>query len=73
MEQSKLDRINVLAKKAKSPEGLTPEETAERDALRREYIDAYKQSLISQLENTYILEPDGTKRKVGRKNEASDN
>ena len=25
MEQAKIDRINALAKKAKSPEGLTPE------------------------------------------------
>ena len=33
MEQAKIDRINALAKKAKSPEGLTPEETAERDIL----------------------------------------
>ena len=41
MEQAKIDRINALAKKAKSPEGLTPEETAERDRLRREYIAAY--------------------------------
>ena len=64
MEQSKLDRINALAKKAKSPEGLTPEETAERDALRREYIDAYKRSLTAQLDNTYIQYPDGTRRKL---------
>ena len=35
MEQAKIDRINALAKKAKSPEGLTPEETAERDRLRQ--------------------------------------
>ena len=55
MEQAKIDRINALAKKAKSPEGLTPEETAERDRLRREYIAAYRASLVSQLENTYIV------------------
>ena len=67
MEQSKLDRINVLAKKAKSPEGLTPEETAERDALRREYIDVYKRSLTAQLDNTYIQYPDGTRRKLEKK------
>ena len=36
MEQAKIDRINALAKKAKSPEGLTPEETAERDRLAEE-------------------------------------
>ncbi|MGN0451550.1 MAG: DUF896 domain-containing protein [Acutalibacteraceae bacterium] len=69
MTEEKIKRINELARKQKS-EGLTEEEKAEQFKLRREYIDAYKQSLIAQLENTYILEPDGTKRKVGRKNEA---
>ena len=67
MEQAKIDRINALAKKAKSPEGLTPEEPAERDLLRQEYIAAYRASLVSQLENTYIVEPDGTKHKLGKK------
>ena len=67
MEQTKIDRINELARKAKSPEGLTPEETAERDALRREYIDAYKRSLTAQLDNTYIQYPDGTRRKLEKK------
>ena len=69
MTEEKIKRINELARKQKS-DGLTEEEKAEQFKLRREYIDAYKQSLIAQLENTYILEPDGTKRKVGRKNEA---
>ena len=59
-------RINELAKKAKS-EGLTPEETTERDKLRRIYIDSVKASLTGQLDNTYILYPDGTKKKVERK------
>ena len=59
-------RINFLAKKAKA-EGLTPEETAERDKLRRIYIDSVKANLVGQLENTYILEPDGTKKKLERK------
>ena len=52
-------------------EGLTEEEKAEQLKLRGEYINAYKQSLIAQLENTYILEPDGTKRKVRRKDDAA--
>lgn len=56
-------RINVLAKKAKT-EGLTPEELAERDRLRRIYIDSVKASLTGQLDNTYILRPDGTKEKL---------
>jgi len=64
MEQKKIDRINELARKAKTPEGLTPEEIAERDVLRREYIDSYKRSLVAQLDNTYIQYPDGSKRKL---------
>ena len=59
-------RINELAAKAKTV-GLTEEETAERDKLRRIYIDNVKASLTGQLENTYILYPDGTKKKVERK------
>ena len=67
MEQKKIDRINELARRVKAGEGLTPEELAERDALRREYIDSVKASLVGHLENTYIMEPDGTKRKLQRK------
>ena len=54
-------RINELAKKAKV-EGLTDEEIAERDKLRRIYIENVKASLVGQLDNTFIVEPDGTKR-----------
>ena len=66
MDQKKIDRINELAHKAKS-EGLTEEETVERNKLRREYIDSFKASLVGQLENTYILRPDGTKEKLNKK------
>lgn len=59
-------RINELAKKAKT-EGLTEEELQERDKLRRIYIDNVKANLVGQLENTYIVSPDGTKTKVTRK------
>lgn len=59
-------RINELAKKAKT-EGLTEEELAERDKLRRIYIDNVKASLTGQLDNTYIVYPDGTKKKVEKK------
>lgn len=61
-----ITRINALAHKAKA-EGLTPEELAERDKLRRVYIDNVKANLIGQLENTYIVDPDGTKHKVTHK------
>lgn len=58
-------RINELAKKAKA-EGLTDEELQERDKLRRIYIDSVKASLVGQLDNTYIVSPDGSKRKLGK-------
>ena len=56
-------RINELARKAKT-EGLNQEELVERDKLRRIYIDSVKANLTGQLENTYILRPDGTKEKL---------
>lgn len=59
-------RINALAKKAKT-EGLTPEETAERDKLRRVYIDSVKANLIGQLDNTYIVDQNGNKHKLTKK------
>lgn len=59
-------RINALAKKNKE-EGLTEEELVERDKLRRIYIDSVKANLIGQMENTSIVYPDGTKKKVIRK------
>ncbi len=59
-------RINVLAKKAKA-EGLTQEELQERDRLRRIYIDSVKANLVGQLENTYLVRPDGTKEKLEHK------
>ena len=65
MEQT-IARINELARKAKA-EGLTPEETQERDKLRRIYIDAYKRSLTAQLDSTYFVDEQGQKHKLGKK------
>ncbi|MBQ9844060.1 MAG: DUF896 domain-containing protein [Oscillospiraceae bacterium] len=59
-------RINELARKAKA-EGLNQEELAERDKLRRIYIDSVKANLVGHLENTTIVRPDGTKEKVTKK------
>ena len=66
MEQSKIDRINALARKAKD-EGLSPEETAERDALRKEYVAAVRASLTNQLDNTWLVDEKGNKRPLPRK------
>ena len=56
-------KINALAKKAKT-EGLTEEELVERDRLRRIYIDSVKANLVGQLENTYVVDEKGNKRKL---------
>ena len=70
MEMDKvIARINELAKKAKA-EGLTPEETTERDALRKIYIASFRASLVGHLDNTYLVRPDGTKEKLGRKEDS---
>lgn len=61
--QETINRINELAKKAKT-EGLTPEETQERDKLRRIYIDSVKANLVGQLENTYLVDEKGNKTKL---------
>lgn len=63
MTEEKIKRINELARKQKSV-GLTEEEKNEQAVLRREYIDAYKKSLIFQLENTYIVDEKGNKTRV---------
>ena len=61
--QEVIARINELAKKAKT-ETLTPEEIQERDKLRKIYIDSVKANLVGQLESTYIVGPDGKKKKL---------
>ncbi len=60
--KEKIDRINALAHKAKTPQGLTPEELAERDALRKEYLAAIRANLTAQLDNTVVVTPDGKRR-----------
>ena len=69
MDQKKIDRINEFARRVKAGEALTPAELAERDALRREYIDAVKQSLMGQLDRTYYVDEKGRKTKLRKKGE----
>lgn len=66
MEQYKIDRINELAHLAKK-RALTEEELAERDALRKGYIAAWRESTVAVLENTYIQTPDGKKHKLKKR------
>ena len=63
MNKEDIDRINELARKAKTV-GLTPEENEERAVLRRAYIDSVVGDLRQQLDNTYIVDSKGNKRKL---------
>lgn len=67
MKQEQIDRINELAHKAKTPAGLTEAEKAEQAVLRRAYIDAVLGNLKGQLDNTYIVDEQGHKRKLKEK------
>lgn len=66
MLADKIDRINALARKSKA-EGLTDEEKAEQQQLRKEYIAEWRQGLIQTLDNTYIVDEKGNKRKIEKK------
>ena len=67
MDQKQIDRINELARKAKTPEGLTEAEAAERAVLRRAYIDSVVSGLKGQLDNTYLVDDKGNKEKLKKK------
>ena len=69
MKKHKIDRINELAKKHKT-EGLTKEEEEERAILRAEYVAAFRENLLAQLDNTYIMDEKGNKQKLKRKEES---
>lgn len=67
MISEKIERINFLAKKAKSPEGLTEAEAAEQKKLRAEYVAEFRASLISQLDSTVVVNPDGSSYRLSEK------
>ena len=63
--QEMIDRINEFARRIKAGEKLTEEELAERDMLRRTYIDAFKENLRAQLENIeFVDSPSATPKTI---------
>lgn len=66
METERLKRINALARKAKTV-GLTEEELRERDRLRKEYLAEFRKNLTAQLDNTYLVDEHGNKRRLTHK------
>lgn len=67
MTQEKIARINALAKKSRQPGGLTDAERQEQAQLRREYLDAVRGSLKSQLDGTVVVGPDGSRTPLKQK------
>ena len=68
MEKQRLERINELARKSRTPEGLTAEERAEQEKLRFEYVSALKEDLRAQLDSTVVQYPDGRRVRLSEKN-----
>ena len=66
MDKSRIDRINELYRKSKA-EGLSEVEKMEQQILRKEYIDAIKRNLSSQLDNISIQEKNGSITDLGKK------
>ncbi len=62
-----IERINELYHKSQN-EGLNEEEKAEQKILKEKYIQAFRNNLTATLENTYIVDKDGNKKKVQKKN-----
>ncbi|MBQ8568290.1 MAG: DUF896 domain-containing protein [Oscillospiraceae bacterium] len=58
MNQEKINRINELARKSRTAEGLTEEEKAEQAVLRQEYRDGVKRNLTGQLDNIEFVDVD---------------
>ncbi|NLG25372.1 MAG: DUF896 domain-containing protein [Clostridiales bacterium] len=66
MDAQSIDRINQLSRLSRE-RPLTDGEAAEREALRKAYLLAFRESTRRQLDNTYIQYPDGTKVKLGER------
>ena len=62
--QEQINRINFLARKSKTEDGLTEDEMREQAELRKEYIQAMRASLRGQLDNTVVVYPDGSRKKL---------
>lgn len=70
MDEKKVARINELAKKSRTLEGLTPAEKEEQNALRMEYRQSVIGNLKGQLNNTVVIRPDGSSYRPADKKES---
>ena len=66
MDHAKIERISELTRLSRERE-LTHEELAEREALRREYLDGFRQNMQAVLENVRLKRPDGSLEPLQKK------
>lgn len=66
MTSELIERINALYRKSKA-EGLTDEEKAEQDRLRKQYIAGFRQGMQNTLDNVYVVDKDGNEKKIEKK------
>lgn len=59
LSKEKLERINALAKKAKS-EGLSDAEKSEQQALRQEYLQTFRLGMRNHIEGLKFIDPEGS-------------
>ena len=68
MTKEQIGRINELARRKKT-EGLTPAETQEHEALRRQYLEEFRQNMRATLDRVYVQQKDGSYEKLRKKSE----
>ncbi|MEK5443035.1 MULTISPECIES: DUF896 domain-containing protein [unclassified Fredinandcohnia] len=58
LSKDKINRINALAKKAKTV-GLTDKEKEEQQELRQEYLRVFRSSMTNTLHSVKVVDPEG--------------
>ncbi|MBF4500021.1 DUF896 domain-containing protein [Savagea sp. SN6] len=58
LSPDKLQRINELAKKAKTT-GLSIEEAKEQTSLRKQYLETFRNTMRDTIEHVKVIDPEG--------------
>ncbi len=59
---SRTAKLNEYSRRVKAGEILTPEEEADREKLRQEFLAEFRKNFRAQLDNTVVEYPDGTRK-----------
>ncbi|MGY3766425.1 DUF896 family protein [Vagococcus vulneris] len=60
LSEEKMHRINELARKAKTEEGLTLSEQSEQKELREEYLHRFRKGMRHHIEGMKVVDEEGT-------------